>query len=203
MDIFEKGGLTDVILCGHSAAGMVITGVANVVPARIRALVFLDAVIPEAGQSMLDAVGEPLSSAIRQRAADGGEGWRVPASYYSAARFGVTDTDDIQWVDANLTDHPLAAFADPIGVVTGLSQVPNKVYVRCTKHTHRPYLDRAMRWAEARPDWTVYRWPSAHDVMVTEPRRVSDLLNSLGEGLVAKPASQDSHSPVPESTASP
>jgi pimeloyl-ACP methyl ester carboxylesterase len=198
--IVEKAGLTDAILCGHSAAGMVITGVANLVPGRIRALVYLDAVIPEAGQSLLDAAGEPLSSALRQRAADRGEGWRVPASYYSAATFGVTDPVDVEWVETKLTDHPLAAFADPIEVITGLSKVPNKVYVRCTGHTNRPYLDRALLWAEARPDWTVFRWPSAHDVMVTEPSRVSDLLKSLAEGWVA---GQESPSPTPGKTAPP
>lgn len=48
--------LTDVILVGHSYGGMVITGVAEVVPERIRRLVYLDAFLPRDGECAL-AVG--------------------------------------------------------------------------------------------------------------------------------------------------
>jgi pimeloyl-ACP methyl ester carboxylesterase len=41
----------DVILCGHSYVGMVITGVAAAEGERIRTLVYLDAIVPGDGQS--------------------------------------------------------------------------------------------------------------------------------------------------------
>src|SRR5512136_1070431 len=43
--------LTDVILVGNSYAGMVITGVAARLPEKIRLLVYLDAYLPDNGQS--------------------------------------------------------------------------------------------------------------------------------------------------------
>jgi hypothetical protein len=43
--------LHDVILVGHSYGGMVVTGVADRVPDRIGHLVYLDAVVPESGES--------------------------------------------------------------------------------------------------------------------------------------------------------
>ena len=43
----EAEELTDVVLCGHSYGGMVITGVADRMPDKIRALCYLDAFIPE------------------------------------------------------------------------------------------------------------------------------------------------------------
>ena len=39
--------LEDVILVGHSYGGVIITGVAGRLPERIRALVYLDAIVPE------------------------------------------------------------------------------------------------------------------------------------------------------------
>lgn len=45
--------LHDVILVGHSYGGMVITGVADSIPERIMKLVFVDAIIPENGESVL------------------------------------------------------------------------------------------------------------------------------------------------------
>ncbi|SFS93551.1 Pimeloyl-ACP methyl ester carboxylesterase [Zhouia amylolytica] len=44
--------LHDVILVGHSYGGMVITGVADSIPKRIKKLVYVDAVIPENGESI-------------------------------------------------------------------------------------------------------------------------------------------------------
>lgn len=46
--------LKKVILVGASYCGMVITGVANKMPDRIDLLVYLDAVLPESGQSVAD-----------------------------------------------------------------------------------------------------------------------------------------------------
>lgn len=44
--------LHDIVLLGHSYGGMVITGVADRVPDRIRHVVYLDAFVPENGESV-------------------------------------------------------------------------------------------------------------------------------------------------------
>ena len=46
--------LTNLILVGHSYGGMVITGVASKIPDRVGFLVYLDAVLPDPGQSLFD-----------------------------------------------------------------------------------------------------------------------------------------------------
>ncbi|MEJ2540050.1 MAG: alpha/beta hydrolase [Gemmatimonadota bacterium] len=79
--------LEDVILVGHSYGGMVITGVAEVVPERIRRLVYFDAFVPMDGECAL-AVGRPgepealcsmeaLGQAMGSPTADGG----IPAAW--------------------------------------------------------------------------------------------------------------------------
>ena len=55
MLLFED--LRDVILVGHSYGGMVITGVADRVPDRIRRLIYLDAFVPNDGESALGIIG--------------------------------------------------------------------------------------------------------------------------------------------------
>jgi len=45
--------LKDVVLVGHSYGGMVVTGAADRVPERIRRLVYLDAFLPEDGESVM------------------------------------------------------------------------------------------------------------------------------------------------------
>ncbi|WP_312185560.1 alpha/beta hydrolase [Sphingobacterium sp.] len=53
--LFED--LRDVILVGHSYGGMVITGVADSLPDRIRKLVYLDAILPDDQQSVMTLMG--------------------------------------------------------------------------------------------------------------------------------------------------
>jgi pimeloyl-ACP methyl ester carboxylesterase len=58
--LFED--LHDVILIGHSYGGMVITGVADSLPGRIRKMVYLDAFLPENGESVFTLFAERASS---------------------------------------------------------------------------------------------------------------------------------------------
>jgi len=55
MILFED--LHDIILMGHSYGGMVITGVADRLPDRIRRLVYVDAFVPNDGESVMSFVG--------------------------------------------------------------------------------------------------------------------------------------------------
>jgi len=61
--VIEAEELDQVLLVGHSYAGMVITGVADRMAARIRRLVYLDAVVPLPGESWSYASGCPLGTA--------------------------------------------------------------------------------------------------------------------------------------------
>jgi pimeloyl-ACP methyl ester carboxylesterase len=177
--IIEREDLTDVTLCGHSAAGMVITGVAEAIPERLHTLVYLDAIIPSDGESLFDIVGEAMTSAYRRAADERGHGWLIPSGYLGAADFGVTAPADAAWVERNLTGHPIRTFADRLPSANGVNRVPNRIFVRCTDHKNRPHLDRALASVENTPGWAVQRWPSAHDVMITEPERIRELLASI------------------------
>jgi pimeloyl-ACP methyl ester carboxylesterase len=57
MILFED--LHDIILVGHSYGGMVITGVADRVPDRIKRLIYVDAFAPNDGESASSIIGEP------------------------------------------------------------------------------------------------------------------------------------------------
>lgn len=56
MILFED--LRDIILVGHSYGGMVITGVADRVPERIKKLIYVDALVPNDGESVNSILGE-------------------------------------------------------------------------------------------------------------------------------------------------
>ncbi|WP_461130591.1 alpha/beta fold hydrolase [Spirosoma aerophilum] len=66
--LFED--LHDVILVGHSYGGMVITGVADRVADRVRQVVYLDALVPNDGESVLSISGSG-PSALKDMIKDG------------------------------------------------------------------------------------------------------------------------------------
>lgn len=78
VNVLRYEDLEEVVLCGSSYGGMVITGAAEQVPDRIGQLVYLDAFVPEDGQSVADLVGPEIMGFMEQAAAAYGEGWRVP-----------------------------------------------------------------------------------------------------------------------------
>ncbi len=61
MAVLEFEALRDVVLCGHSYGGMVVTGVADRVADCIRQLVYLDALVPTHGQAVLDLVPDEFA----------------------------------------------------------------------------------------------------------------------------------------------
>jgi pimeloyl-ACP methyl ester carboxylesterase len=78
--LIEAEEIDDVIVCAHSAGGFVATGVLECIPERISHVVYLDAMIPDSGQSMLDTLAdtEGLPVLMRTLAAEQGQGWRLP-----------------------------------------------------------------------------------------------------------------------------
>lgn len=53
-EVIKENNLKNVILIGYSYGGMIITGVANKMKEKISLLVYLDAALPESGQSLYD-----------------------------------------------------------------------------------------------------------------------------------------------------
>ncbi len=61
VNLVEFEQLDNVILLGHSYGGMVISGVANRVPERVKHLTFLDAAVPDDGMTALEVWGTKLA----------------------------------------------------------------------------------------------------------------------------------------------
>jgi pimeloyl-ACP methyl ester carboxylesterase len=74
----EAEELTDVVLCGHSYGGMVITCVADRIPEQIRSLVYIDAFVPEDGETLVDLIRKSLPADVAPLFIDS---WREAARH--------------------------------------------------------------------------------------------------------------------------
>jgi pimeloyl-ACP methyl ester carboxylesterase len=99
--VLKYEDLNEVILVGHSYGGLVIGGVAETIPDRIRPLVYLDAYIPQDNKSAFDLVS-CLETIYKERALkEPGKEWLVAS--YTSEEFSVTNRVDINWMNARLS----------------------------------------------------------------------------------------------------
>ena len=79
VNLLSYEDLSEVVLVGHSYAGMVITGVAARMPQRLKLLVYFDAYLPDEGQCERDLWPPQMRAEIEADEA-AGRGLRPPPS---------------------------------------------------------------------------------------------------------------------------
>lgn len=163
--------LTDVILVGHSYGGIVVTGVADRVPDRIAALVYLDAFVGQDGKSCSDLDRLDFVAVHLDRAQSHGGHTSPP---FSATQFGVNEADRA-WVDRLCTPQPLAALAERIALTGGYRSVTRKTYVHATGWSPSPFTP-IYEAVAAEPGWRLHELPCGHDTMVDMPGETADIL---------------------------
>ena len=162
--------LSDVVLCGHSYGGMVITGVAEQMQPAIAAIVFLDAFVPQNGEAVVELTSAAVHDAIE--AARKRNDFRLPPR--PAEAFGVLPQHRA-WVDGKCTPQPIATFTEKIKAIGAVERIPRKLYIRAASYVN-PGFDKALARVKADPSWRTYDAPCGHDVMVDAPDWLAKLL---------------------------
>lgn len=109
--------ISDAVLVGSSSSGVVVAGVAELLPGAIRRLVFLDTIIPRDGQSWMDIIGPEVAAPLLEAARLHGDGWRVPRR----------DVHPPRWVP-----HPLGAVTQPVRLGDIEAAALPKTVIHCT-----------------------------------------------------------------------
>jgi pimeloyl-ACP methyl ester carboxylesterase len=164
----------DVVLVGHSYAGMPVAAAAARCQDRLRHVVVVDGFLPEQGESALELLPEHAAAHYRDSAVRRGDGWRVPPR--PLANLGVTDEAIIEDLEPRLTDHPLRTYQDRSGPGAGSIAVPG-TYLLCVGWSS-PF-----RWAADRAaalGWTVDELDADHEVPVTKPLLLAERLLTVG-----------------------
>ena len=170
VNVMKWERLSDVVLCGHSYGGFVISGVVEEMAAAIRAIVFLDAFLPHDGDSPQSLTGPAVQEGIRAALQRGDIS--MPAR--SAEFFGV-NVADRAWVDSLCVPQPIATLTHKIALTGARERITRKTYIRAASYAN-PGFDKALAAAKSDPAWRIYEVPCGHDVMVDMPERLSEIL---------------------------
>ena len=162
--------LNNIVLVGHSYGGFVISGVAEAVANKISSIVFLDAFIPDNGESLLDVV-QPAVQDVIQDVLDRGD-TTVPVR--DAAAFKVNEKDRA-WVDSLATPQPIGTMTEKITLTGARERVATKAYIRAAGYPNVSF-DKACARTKADRSWRTYEVPCGHDVMIDKPDRLAEIL---------------------------
>jgi pimeloyl-ACP methyl ester carboxylesterase len=172
LKVIENNGLADVVLVGHSYAGMVITGVADRTNAEVKGLVYLDAPVPKPGERLWDIVDEGMHQMWLASSVDG---------------LNIYPHPDFKAVRPNLMPHPLGTKMQALNYSEDVFNCPTKVYVYAEEYFGIPemkspftaYYERL----KSTPGWKAHSWPHGHDLIAQVPDKVAALILETVDGI--------------------
>jgi pimeloyl-ACP methyl ester carboxylesterase len=170
-----------VILVGNSSGGMVITGVAERVPERLAQVVYLDAFVPENGQSLVDLLRADRRQALEDLVKAEGHGWLLPRfaplPWEKIVRdgWGVTCGDDVSWILPRLKPTPFRHFTDPVQRSNPAATNVGRTFIRC-RQFQQPAFDKHARMAQQTSGWRYRELPTPHLPYITHPAELAEVL---------------------------
>ncbi|HUZ76253.1 MAG TPA: alpha/beta hydrolase [Chloroflexota bacterium] len=164
--------LHDVVLVGHSYGGMVVTGVANDAHERIGHLVYLDAFLPNNGQSLAD-IGGP--------AAPPAGDWRLPPMGGGPPPANPNDPEML-WARAHVGPQPWGTFSEKVRLSRPLERYPftRSFVLALGRDGQGPFEKFAVR-VKDNPAWLYREINGGHNMMISNPVELAMLLLELAK----------------------
>lgn len=175
LQIFKYEDLSDVILVGHSYAGMIISGVAEVIPDKIQLMIYLDAYIPQDGKTAFDLVPGLIDLYRGRTLKDQNKPWLVKS--YTPDEFGITNPEDIAWVEPKLVPMPWHTHDEPLKIQNEKAKKISRAFITSAEFGEgmfeRQGMDEKNKW-----DY-YYEIKRGHDVMITAPKELSEVIQNI------------------------
>lgn len=173
--VIDEHDLHDVVLVGHSYGGMAVTGAAYERPDRIAELVYLDAFVPEDGESVGDVLGPDFVAAAEGLAKEAGTPYMIPPMFTVEQILGWTGERAEEFA-ARMSPHPIGTMYEPVSAKGEVAARRSFVYCNALP------LGLVERYAEAAresEEWRYFELASPHDAVHAMPAAVVGIIESL------------------------
>ena len=173
--LFED--LENVVLVGHSYGGAVISAAVMHVPDRIRELVFLDAFVPDDGDTVSGLGGRNAPRVFAL-----GEAWLVPPHPRE-----YDDPAEGAWQNARRVPHPMGCFTEPVRLPKPLEEYDfGLTYIRATADSPgapgSEAFSKAAEHAKASSRWRYREIATNHMVPSNRPQELAKMLAETAAG---------------------
>ena len=181
LSLVEAEELSDLVLVGHSYAGMVISGVADSLRQRVAHYLYLDARVPIdmspgasfswSGFDAPEKREERLKSVQEQ-----GRGVALPPP--APAAFAVTIPSDVAWVQRRMRPMPLQTYVGTFTFKAYGSNGLKRTYIAPIKPPYAGLVPDHNR-IRGDPTWSFTTIAAGHDSMVTAPDELAGCLMAV------------------------
>lgn len=157
----EARDLREIVLVGHSLAGLTLPSVAHRIPDRIRRVVYVAASNPARGRTVMDLMEHPLSPISR--------------GITSETMFcNDLDAETTQWLLSRLCDEPPRVMQEPVVIPRAPEGIPSSYILLERDETLPPAYQREQ--AETAGVDEVIPFDSGHSAFAAKPREFARLL---------------------------
>jgi len=171
-----------VILVGHSMGGMVVTAVAEKIPARISKLIYVGAFLPASGQALVDLSMSDPDSKLRFSLVQSADQLTLDVKADSLTYLFINDGAPAvkQQVIDNYRAEPAIPFTNKVTLTNEGFGTVKKVYIKTLQDiVISPGLQNRM--IAAAGITTVYTVNTSHSPFLSQPHEVSKLLLSIAK----------------------
>jgi len=169
LSVIDYEDLSDIVPVGHSYGGMVVTGVADTVPEKVASLAYLDAFLPENGQSLFSM----LPPDRPQPASITGEDWLTDP--VPAGAFGQPSQEVLDFAARKGMPQPTACFSQRLKLTGGIDRIRRKTYIYCNDPEPTTFTSFYEK-LKNKPGWTVHTLPCTHFAQMDMPNELTALL---------------------------
>jgi pimeloyl-ACP methyl ester carboxylesterase len=166
-----------VILVGHSMAGIVITQTAEYRPERIRTLVYLTALMPTDGKSMLGTTEEIRDPSVRI-VADDALSYVYKEELLKQLFYGDCSEEDIACAKSMLVPQPMAPVQKPVQLSDSRFGRVKRVFIECLQDSIIPPAFQKKMYT-AVPCERVISMNTSHSPFFSQPDELARHLHSL------------------------
>ena len=185
VNLIEFEDLHDVVLVGHSYAGIVVTGTADRIPERISLLAYLDSGPSPDGVSFLDLQPPAARELLERLVEQEGEGWRLPMPSWEdlegvmgASLEGLGPEER-----ARSVAQPRRTWSEPLSLGNPARERLPKLLITCSIPLAqvREMIAAGHPWFAglAGPGWSFLELPTGHWPMLSVPEQLAALLDRL------------------------
>jgi pimeloyl-ACP methyl ester carboxylesterase len=171
----EAAGADRVVVAAHSMGGLTAPRVAaRLGRPRVCEVVFVAAFVPPHGSSIVDAVGGPLGLMARAAAATG-RSIPLPAAAARVAFWNGMSAQQRAFARSRLCLDSLAILTEPADL-SGLTADMPKTWILTSRDKALPPRKQRQYMAAAGGVDTVVEIDTCHNVMISEPARLAEIL---------------------------
>lgn len=153
-----KSHRDDLVVVGHSYGGMIVSGAADAAPSQIRALVYVDAYVPDSGDSVWSLTTPRFRDLFVAGAKADGLTCAPPPN-----------------LDPRCRPHPIGTFLQSINLRGRWHEVPRKTFIGAFGWEGSPFLDLYER-LNGEPEWSTFAFDCGHNVARLKPEALAEIL---------------------------